>query len=342
MPSRGSDRVVTMSDIARAAGVSMATASRALNNAAEVSPATRERVLRVAADLEYVVSPEASGLARRRTGRVGVILTHLSRWFYGEVLEGIEQVLRDAGLDLLIYVVRDAAERRRFFAELPARRKVDAVVVVGMPVSPEERARLALLDVDVVAAGGQVADYPFVSIDDELAGQQAMDHLLFLGHRRIAMIDAVDPNEEEWPIELRSRAYVRALERVGLDLEHELFVRTPWGPKGGATGMEQLLSLTVPPTAVLVHSDEMAFGALATLRRAGVRVPQDISVIGIDGHPVGEQLDLTTVSQDARLQGRLAARAVTSLLAGRTPSAAELVPTRLVPRGSTGSPRPLP
>lgn len=341
MSSRGTDRVVTMSDIARAAGVSMATASRALNNTAEVSPATRERVLRVAADLQYVVSPEASGLARRRTGRVGVILTHLSRWFYGEILEGVEQVLRDANLDLMIYVVRDAAERRRFFSDLPARRKVDAVVVVGMPVSPAERERLALMDVDVVAAGGQVADYPFVSIDDELAGRQAMDHLLFLGHRRIAMLDAIDPNQDEWPIELRSRAYVRALQRAGLELEDDLFVRTPWGPEGGAMGMERLLSLAVPPTAVLAHSDEMAFGALATLRRAGVRVPQDISVMGIDGHPIGEQLDLTTVHQDARLQGRLAARAVTSLLAGQSPSAAELVPTRLVPRGSTGSPRAL-
>lgn len=342
MPSRGSDRIVTMSDIAQAAGVSMATASRALNNTAEVSPATRERVLRVAADLEYVVSPEASGLARRRTGRVGVILTHLSRWFYGEILEGVEQVLRAAGLDLMIYMVGDAAERRRFFSDLPARRKVDAVIVVGMPVSPEERERLALMDVAVVAAGGQVADYPFVSIDDELAGRQAMDHLLFLGHRRIAMIDAIDPNEDEWPIELRSRAYVRGLERVGMGLEDELFARVPWGPEGGATGMEQLLSLSVPPTAVFAHSDEMAFGALATLRRAGLRVPHDISVIGIDGHPVGEQLVLTTVIQDARLQGRLAARAVTTLLAGRDPSAAEFVPTRLVPRGSTGRPRNLP
>jgi LacI family transcriptional regulator, repressor for deo operon, udp, cdd, tsx, nupC, and nupG len=342
MPGRGSDRVVTMSDIARAAGVSMATASRALNNAAEVSPGTRERVVRVAAELEYVVSPEASGLARRRTGRVGVILTHLSRWFYGEILEGIEPALRAAGLDLMVYMIGDAAERRRFFADLPARRKVDAVIVVGMPVSPEERERLALMDVAVVAAGGQVAEYPFVSIDDEVAGRQAMDHLLFLGHRRIAMLDAIDPNVAEWPIELRSRAYVRALERAGLDLEDELFVRTPWGARGGTTGMEQLLSLTVPPTAVFAHSDEMAFGALATLRRAGVRVPQDISIIGIDGHPIGEQLDLTTVHQDARRQGRLAARAVTTLLSGRDPSAAEFVPTRLVPRGSTGCPRRLP
>lgn len=328
-----------MSDIARAAGVSMATASRALSGSRGVSAATTARVRAIAEDLSYVISPEASGLSRGATGRIGVVTTHISRWFFGEILEGIETTLAGQGLDMVVYGVGDAEDRHRFFDRLPARRKVDGIIVVGMPISPAEHERLALLDVAVVAAGGQLASYPFVSINDETAGRQAMDHLLLLGHRRIAMIDAIDPNEAEWPFELRSKAYVSALSAAGITPDPDLMVRVPWGADGGTRGMEQLLSLHEPPTAVFAHSDEMAFGALQTLRRAGLRVPQDVSVIGIDDHPVSALLDLTTVRQDPRAQGVAAAHTICAAVRNEPADPAILLPTRLVPRGSTAAPR---
>lgn len=331
-----------MADIARAAGVSMATASRALSGAHGVSAATTARVRAVAEELSYVVSPEASGLARRATRRVGVLTSHIARWFFGEALEGIEAVLAAQGLDLVLYCVGTPEDRRRFFADLPARRKVDGLIVVGMPISAAERTRLDLLGVAVVAAGGQTADYPYVSIDDAEAGRQAMDHLLMLGHQRIAMIDAIDPNAEEWPVELRALAYTRALERAGVPLREDYFVRVPWGPDGGAEGMERLLSLPEPPTAVFVHSDDMAYGVLRVLRHAGLRVPQDLSVVSIDDAPFSRLLDLTTVRQDARLQGTLAAQAALAAIAddGEHVPQETLTTTRLVPRGSTAAPEP--
>ena len=326
-----------MADVAREAGVSMATASRALSDAPGVAPATRARVVLAAERLAYVVSPEASALKAGQTRRVAVLVSHLSRWFFGEMLEGAECTLRDAGLDVLLYVVGDARDRRDFFARLPARRKVDAVLVIGIPVTDDERERLELMGVAVIAAGGQFSPYPYVSIDDHAAGRQAVDHLLFLGHRRIAMIDAVDPNEREWPIDGRALAYASALAEAGIPLDDELFVRVPWGADGGAEAMARLLSLQRPPTAVVAHSDELAIGALHTLRRAGVRVPHDMSVIGIDDHPMAQQVDLTSVHQDVRRQGELAGAMVASVLAGETATPVVL-PTRLVPRGSTAPP----
>lgn len=323
---------VTMVDIAREAGVSIASASRALSGAAGVSEATRARIQAVADRLAYVVSPEASALSKRSTGRVGVVTPHISRWFYGEVLEGIESTLSADGLDMLVYRVDGKEARSAFFERLPARRKVDALIVVGMPVSADERDRLALMGVVIVAAGGQSADYPFVSIDDEQAGRQAMDHLLRLGHRRVAMIDAIDPNEEEWPIELRAKAYHDAIARAGGEADPDLFVRVPWGPEGGAEGMQRLLSLRTLPTAVFIHSDDMAFGALQIARRAGLRVPDDLSVVSIDDHPVSATLDLTTVRQDPRTQGQLAARIAMGVSDGATTTT---VPTVLIPRHST-------
>jgi DNA-binding LacI/PurR family transcriptional regulator len=329
-----------MADIARLAGVSMATTSRALSNASGVSPATREKVLRVAEDLAYVVSPEAASLKGGATGRVGVVVPHLSRWFFGETLTGIESELSRAGLDLLLYHVGDSENRANFFRALPARRKVDAVLVVGFAVTPAEQERLSLMGVGIVAAGGQNVPYPYVSIDDEAAGRQAIDHLLYLGHRRIAMIDAIDA--DTGPVSGRALAYRTALNEAGLGVDPALSVRVPWGPEGGAEGMEQLLSLKEPPTAVFAHSDEIAFGALRSIRRAGLRVPDDISVVGVDDHPLSAQLDLSSVHQDVRRQGELAGRLVTTLLDGGPATPAAVLPTRLVPRGSTAKPRPRP
>ncbi len=332
-------RQVSMADVARRAGVSMATASRALNNAAGVAEATRTRVFRAAEELSYVVSPEASSLARGATQRVAVVVPHISRWFFAGLLEGLEAVLRDAGLDLLLYHVGDMEDRREFFDRLPARRKVDAVVVLAFPVDEEEQRRFQLMGVDIVAAGGQHATYPYVCIDDEMAGRQAMGHLVHLGHERIAMIAAVDPDQ---PVSLqqgRSSAYYSSLHDAGLAVDDDLVVTVNWGGPEGALAMDRLLGLRRPPTAVYAHSDEVALGAMRSLRRAGLSVPGDVSVVGIDDHPVAELVDLTTVRQPVEQQGEIAGEMVVGLLRGEVVQRSVTVPTHLVVRSTTAPPR---
>jgi DNA-binding LacI/PurR family transcriptional regulator len=256
------------------------------------------------------------------------------------MLEGLESALSEADLDVLLYHVGGAADRHDFFERLPVRRKVDAVVVVAFPVSEAEQRRLGLMGVSIVAAGGQSAAYPYVCIDDEVAGRQAMDHLIFLGHRRIAMIAAVDPDQPGWPaVSGRGQAYYSALRDAGITADPSLVTTVDWGGLQGAEAMNQLLSVREPPTAVYAHSDEVAVGAMRTLRRAGLRIPEDISVIGIDGHPLAELTDLTTVSQPVRQQGLLAGQMVLGLLQGDDIERAVTVPTRLVIRQSTAPPR---
>jgi LacI family transcriptional regulator, repressor for deo operon, udp, cdd, tsx, nupC, and nupG len=331
---------VNMVDIARIAGVSLATASRALSNAPGVAPATRERVLAVAGQLSYVVSPEASRLAGGSTRRVALVVPHISRWFFAALLEGLEAVLRDAELDVLLYHIGGADDRRDFFGRLPARRQVDAVVALAFPVTELERQRLELMGVSIVAAGGQIADYPYVCIDDEAAARQAMDHLIFLGHHRIAMIAASDPDEPGWPTRPgRSQAYLSALRDAGIAIDDDLIITVDWGGVEGADAMAMLLGLREPPTAVFAHSDEVALGAIRTIRRAGLRVPEDISVIGIDDHPLAELTDLSTVRQPVYEQGVLAAQMVLGILRGEDVERAITVPTRLVIRRSTAPPR---
>ncbi|MEJ2870045.1 LacI family DNA-binding transcriptional regulator [Actinomycetospora sp. OC33-EN08] len=339
----GGDGRAGLDDVARLAGVSLSTASRALNNHPQVAAATRERVLAAAAGLDYVVSPDASRLAGRSSrARVAVVVPHLSRWFFGRLLEGLEVGLRDgdpdggAGVDQLLFLVGDVAGRRAFFEDLPARRRVDAAVVVGFEVDEVEQRRLELLGVSIVSAGGPREPFPSVTVDDLRAGRQAVDHLVHLGHRRIGMLATADP-ADRGP-DLRSRAYRTALTDAGVPDDPDLVVRVPFGPAGGAEGMGRLLGLRRPPTAVFAYSDEVAAGAVRAVQRAGLRVPDDISVVGIDDHPLAGLLDLTTVAQPVHEQGVVAGGMVRVLLAGGDPPPSQVLPTHLVLRGSTAPP----
>ncbi|SBS73229.1 LacI family DNA-binding transcriptional regulator [uncultured Microbacterium sp.] len=332
---------VNMADVARRAGVGMATVSRALSGSYGVSAATRRRIEAIAEEMGYVVSPEASRLARGATGRVGILLPHTSSWFFGSVVEGIESELRKANLDVLLYLVPDEGARHRFFRDLPTRRKVDAVVVVGMPVDADEQRSLEALDVHIVSVSGQIAPFPFVRIDDVEAARQATAHLLSLGHRRIGMIEAVAPNiNADWSVDIdRSDGHYAALQTAGLAPDPSLVMRVAWDPEQAALAMARLLSLPDPPTAVFAHSDEIAVGAVRTIRRAGLRVPQDISVIGIDDHPLAALTDLTTIGQSPEGQGAAAGRIMLALLSGEGAQDSLTMPTTLIPRGSTAPPR---
>src|SRR4029077_15108746 len=174
----------------------------------------------------------------------------------------------------------------------------------------------------------------------EAAGRQAMDHLIYLGHRRIAMIAAVDPDQPGWPATSgRSQAYYSALRDAGIATDASLADTVDWGGLQGADAMSQLLGRRHPPRAGCAPSGGDDLRGIRTLRRAGLRIPEDVSVIGIDDHPLAELTDLTTVSQPVRQQGLLAGQMVLGLLQGKDIERAVTVPTRLIIRRSTAPPR---
>jgi LacI family repressor for deo operon, udp, cdd, tsx, nupC, and nupG len=332
---------VNMADVAREAGVSTATVSRALRDMPGVSSATRERIKQIADSLSYVVSPEASGLSSGSTGRVAAVVPSISIWYFATMLAGIESALRRADLDVLVYHVENADERERFFDRLPARRKVDAVVVIAMPVPEREAERLDLMGVQVVVAGGQIRDYPHVRIDDIEVAHQVVDHFRSLGHTRIGMIRTSDPAGSTWSGDLaRTHGFRIAMDAAGIPVDEDLIVTVPYAVDGGADAMDRLLALADPPTAVFAYSDEVAVGALRSLRRAGISVPDEMSVCGVDNHPIADLLDLTTVHQPVEAQGVAAGNMLVELIAGRPLDRSQLVlPTQLIVRSTTGPPR---
>jgi LacI family repressor for deo operon, udp, cdd, tsx, nupC, and nupG len=335
----------SIEDVARRAGVSAATVSRSLRGLSNVSPQTRARVARAAAELSYVASPAASRLASGRTQAIGVVVPFVTRWFFSQVVSGAEAVLHEAGLDLLLYNVGDDEGRQRFFSRMPLHRRVDAVLVISVPLSAAELAALHALARPVVLVGRPAPGCGSVGIDDAGGAATAVRHLLNLRHEHVAMVSGDGEDPLGFPTSRdRRRGFAEALTAAGGALRAEHTVSAPWGLGGGAEAMAQLLAADRLPSAVFFESDEMAFGGMRTVRQAGLDVPGDISIVGFDDHEMAGVVDLTTIAQPVRRQGEIAARMLLDALAGHDDVPADVrLPTRLVVRGSSGPvPRALP
>lgn len=330
----------SLNDVAKQAGVSTATVSRALRGLPTVSEKTRARIVAIADELGYVISPSASRLASGRTHTVGVVVPYVDRWFFGQVIVSVERELRTQGYDLLLYNLGDDAGRDRFFAEMPLRRRVDAVLVLSLPLTDGEIERLRALRVPVGLVGASVEAFSCVRIDDVAGASTAVRHLVNLGHRDIALISGGPdiPMHFTTPLD-RRRGYLEVLAEAGIEYDPELEAAGDFTMTGGERAMSQLLGRSRKPTAVFTLSDEMAFGAMRALRKSGLRVPDDVSIVGFDDHDMADLLDLTTVAQPVVEQGTAVARLLLDRLT--TGPHAEVthhvvsLPTRLVVRGST-------
>ena len=281
----------TIEEVARRAGVSTATVSRSLRGRDGVSLTTAQRVRHVAAEIGYAASPFASRLASGRAGTVAVILPYLDRWFFGEILGAAEPVFREAGLDLLLYHVGDVETRREYFSFGLLRKRVDGVLLVTLALTPSEVDALRALSVPVCMVGVEVEGFSSVTIDDVSAAASAVQHVLNLGHKRVALISGDPEDSTMFTVPRDRRAGYRAvLEVGGIPLDPSLEVQGDFTAAGGQRAAAELFTRRRPPTAIFAESDEMAFGAIRTVSRLGLRVPEDVSVIGFDDHPLAEIL----------------------------------------------------
>lgn len=328
--------------VAARAGVSVGTVSRALRGQPGVAPATRHRVQTAAGELGYVASPSAASLASGRTMSIGVVVPFITRWFYASVVQGAEGVLAAAGYDMLLYDLAGRADaRNRLLSGRFLEKRVDAALLVTLDLNPVEREALRRLDRPIVLVGGS-SGFPSVSVDDVRVGVTATEHLVGLGHRRIAFV-GVDRSTRGTFLAAgdRRRGYRRALRSVGVAADRDLEAAGDFTIASGREAMQSLMRLEEPPTAIFAASDEMAMGCLHAIRQAGLQVPEDFSVIGIDDHEMSPLHDLTTVAQPVNEQGRVAASLLLEQLQGGDVAAdtTVVVPTELVVRATTGPPR---
>jgi LacI family repressor for deo operon, udp, cdd, tsx, nupC, and nupG len=332
--------VASIEDVARRAGVSIATVSRALRGLPDVAAATRDRVLVAAGELDYVASPFAARLASGRTTTVGLVVPFVNRWFFAEVIATVEGALRHAGFDLLLYNLGDAAGRLHFFDIMPMRKRVDGVLVASLVLEDKEFDALAELDRPVGLLGIERPGFLSARIDDVGGARGAVEHLVQLGHRRIGLIggDTGDPMAFTPPLHRRA-GYRDALRAAGIEPDPSLEQLGYFTVEGGREAARRLLLRPDRPTALFAESDEMAYGALREARQAGLRVPEDVAVMGFDDQPLSDLMDLSTVRQAVGTQAADVTTRLVSHIAGDTSiesaDPAVVIPTELVIRGST-------
>ncbi len=332
----------TISDVALAAGVSVATVSRALRGLDKVHPETRERVLRAAAELDYIASPTASGLASGRTRLVGIITPFMARWFFTEMMSAIEKTVREKQHHILLMDLEEPATAGRMpLTQGMMFKRVDGLIVINAELKEPERDLIRRLDLPVVAVGTRHDDWPLIGIDDHATVTLATEHLLGLGHRRIGYVGAV-PESFSTVNTPRARlgGFRETMAKQGVTVREGWIIECDWSAGDAYARGTALLRGEDRPTAVLGASDEMALGVLSAAHDLGLRVPQDVSIIGIDDHDLSGVFGLTTVRQDVHAQGVAAAQALLAQLDLAQPHLAtdHTFPVELMRRASTGPP----
>ncbi|WP_067572602.1 LacI family DNA-binding transcriptional regulator [Nocardia acidivorans] len=329
----------TMEDVASRAGVSRALVSLVMRNSPKVSDHRRRAVLQAAEELGYQPHLMARSLASRTSNIVGVMVSDLRNAFFADVVEGMDQAAQEAGLELILNTGRRSASREAAaLASLLAFRP--GGIILLSPVLPAASIRDAAdrCAVVLVSRTSTMPEVDTVNDDGELGAALAVDHLVALGHRRIVHLDggaafAAGP---------RRKGYTAAMARHGLE---PMVIASEHTDEAGAAAVRSLLNLFSPsnfPTALVCGNDFNAVGAMSALTEAGLRVPEDVSVVGYDNTSLAalRHVALTTIDQPRTDIGRLAVRALTERLRdGRTEPVRERLEPSLVVRSTTATPR---
>jgi DNA-binding LacI/PurR family transcriptional regulator len=326
-----------MEDVAREAGVSRALVSLVMRDQPNVSANRRRRVLEVAGRLGYRPNAMARSLASRRTRTVGVVLDDLRNPFFAEIAGGVEELASELGYQLLLGAGGRLARRERTALATLLEYRVDGVILVS-PRMPASELAAAAAEIPVVVVGRQVrgADADCVLIDERHGTGLVLDHLVALGHERIAHVDA--GRGAGGP--QRRSAYLRGMKARRLTA-HARVIPGDFTEEAGTNAARELLGEPELPTAVFAANDMVAAGLLGEFDRAGVAVPDDVSIVGYDNISIAHfaHVSLTTVDQPRTEMGRMALELLLGRIERRRPRVVRLVEPTLVVRSTTAPPR---
>lgn len=336
-------KAITIRDIARIAGVSPGTVSRAINDSPLVNPETRQKILRVVKALNYAPNRMAQRLATGKTLTLAVIVPFFTSPSVTERLKGVVNTLAKSRYDLLIHNIEDPEQRANCFRTIPRHDRVDGVLVISISPTDEEVPLLAEASVPIVLID---AHHPAltmlhqITVDDVAGGRVVTEYLIGLGHTRIGFVG--DPADNPFNFTSsrdRARGYRQALEAAGIPYRPEYYAEGPHGRRYARECALRMLSLPKRPTAIFAASDVQAVGVLEAARELGLRVPQDLSVVGYDDVEIAEILGLTTMRQRLFESGRRGVELLLKTLENpETEPIHEVLPTELVVRETTGPP----
>jgi LacI family repressor for deo operon, udp, cdd, tsx, nupC, and nupG len=313
---------ISIKDIARTAGVSHSTVSRALSDSPLISADTKARIQRLAREMGYSPDAQARSLVMGRTQTVGVVVTTITDPFIAEVVQAVESTAGGHGYTVILASSNSEPEREIAAVEMLRSKRVDGVIVTSSRVGALYQAYLDRLGVPVVLINSHSehsGPYTFaINVENAHGGYLAADHLVQLGHERIAYVSG--PAEHSDDLE-RMAGYRQALTEAGLVFDPALVLQGTGRVGGGEQALPRLMELEEPPTAVFCYNDMTAIGLLRAARQADLQVPRDLAVVGFDDIPFASYVRpaLTTIAQPKPQMGRQAMEMVLALIADGQP-----------------------
>ncbi len=328
-------RGTTIARVAAEARVGVGTVSRVLNGSPSVSAGTRKRVLDAITTLDYQPSATARALSTGRTNAIGVVAPFFTQPSVIERLRGVSHTLAEAGFQLVLHDIERPDQRSVLFRSLATRGRIDGLLAISLAPSEREARRLQRAGVPIVLLDREHATLPCISIDDLAGGRMATEHLLALGHRRIAFIGDEEANLFGFDSSARRReGFEVAMAAADATLVTEWVKRRPHGRDAARQAAAELLERDPRPTAVFASSDMQALGVLEAAQAAGVSVPGELSVIGFDDVEAATYTGLTTVAQPLEQIGSLGAELLLRAVSGEKVYSHRM-PLEIIERGTT-------
>ena len=287
----------TIRDVAKLANVGIATVSRVLNNNPSVSDETRKAVLAAIEALDYTPNPIARQLSTGRTLTVGVILPYLTMPSYVERLRGVQHALAETEYNMILFSVGSPSERDSYFKDLPRNNLVDGILIISLPPNDNQAERFARAEIPTVLIDAYHSQLCCILTDDVKGGKLATQHLISLGHRKISFLSDFLETPFRPSARYRYQGYRKALEENGIPFKPAYHISGKRGRENAKKMANHLLNLDDPPSAIFAGNDIQAIGVLDAARESGVKVPDDLSVVGFDGIRDAEYTNLTTIDQ---------------------------------------------
>jgi DNA-binding LacI/PurR family transcriptional regulator len=339
----GAKRATTIRDVAKQAGVSPGTVSRAINDSPLVNQETRARIMQVVQELNYIPNLAARRLSIGKTLTIAVIVPFFTRPSVSERLNGVVSALSASQYDLLIHNIDTPKERDAGFQEVLRKDRIDGALIVSLPIPDEHVAQLTGANVPIVlidTSHPALDTFPWVTGDDAAGGQAATEYLIQLGHTRIGFVgDIVDTPFHFVSSRDRYRGCCAALQAAHIPVRPEYYAEGDHGRLQAREMAQTMLSLPEPPTAIFAASDTQAVGVLEGARELGLDVPRELSVIGYDDIEIAGIMGLTTMRQLLFESGQQGAESLLAILNDPdTTPAQQLLSAELVVRDTTAPP----
>ncbi|MBL8099895.1 MAG: LacI family DNA-binding transcriptional regulator [Anaerolineales bacterium] len=304
----------TIYDVAKLSGVSIATISRVLNSPDKVNAETHKKVMNAIDRLGFVPKAEARARAMQGTGRIGVLTPFFTAPSFVQRLRGVASSLSKANYELVIYPVDSLDHLQGHLSSIPLMKNVDGLIIMSLAIEDIDAKRLSASGMETVLIEYKHRGMNSILIDDEHGGNLVAEYLIKKGHKAFAFLGDIEPPEKFsiHPVRSRLKGFKQTLHDAGLSLPKSNIHSAPYTQKESREAALELLQLSKPPTAIFAASDFQALAVMKIARQLGIKIPDDVAVVGFDDIDVAEHVDLTTISQHLDESGRLAAEILLS------------------------------